>query len=1177
MPNSDREVSLKLSTSTSGEESLRAVSEDLKRLSTEGGAAAPQFEELANKLDDLSNQRALIDSFVKLKQCTIENEEALRGATIATAEAVRALRDRQSALSSSAAAESAANQRLTEAKAQLNDNKTALEAARKELTEYQAANKLAAGSIDGIASAIAFAKDSVRQYRDAVRESKSEVAAMSSEQRAASSAAREAAADVRTAARGFDEARLSAGEAKSAYDDSSVSLQRLRAELTQVGIQTSALSAHDAQLRTQMQQLSAEAIQLTQKMRSGTEESDRLSKSLSDAFAVTGVRSASMLNAEITRIDQALVRLANDSRVSGEEFNRAWTSGQAKMAALRTELEGAQNGAAALGSGMEAAAAGTSKLASFASAAAGQLAALAVPLAGLFAAQKFVEINAQIDSANRTLTQLTGSAELAAKELEYLKATSNKLGLELGEATKSYLSLTAATKGTRLEGAQTKEVFEAIAGAMGKLGKSSDETGRALAAVAQMASKGTVAMEELRGQLGEALPGALQATAKALGITTQDLIQMISSGSVLAEDLLPALAKGLRDVYGTDKQVEGLTSEWTRFKNAISETFLVIGNSGVVSALSLGLRGLASTIELVILGFDGLGKLIGITLAGIANFDWKSPVASMKQWKEAYVEWYDELDKATLKAIGMSDKSTAAHKEQGAAVSEESKAYLALQAEQTKALTAAQKDVDLAGKNLAAKKQQADAMNALAQAFGDETEKMKVSAEAARMVADATQAAADAARNEAELRKAALAQMQAEISQHKEVSEAKQKALVDMKKQAEADEAAAVQAQAAADKARVQAEALETQAKAYGDNTARLGEYKAALAAAQEEEALAAARLASHSGTEKEAQQAREKLAVATRLYRDALADVVTKIDLAAAAEKRKSTLDLAALSVQKERLISELEIAKASGNERAAAEAATAIRDIDIKMLRAQASASRAAANEILLKVKALRAEYELTGKLTDVQKNELDRMIADAELKKLEADRSELLASRIRDVAEATDELRSRGAGSADGLSESLSSAANESDRLNESLRNRPGGTSPGGTAPGTVKKDVSFGTIDWREKALSMGLAGDQADSFAAVAGDYFQQQVQSKLDAYGGQMITSTRYANDFGAAIELAMQQAYAAVKPTTMSAPAASKTVRLELNINGKQIDVDTSESAAEKLVAELQAAAARS
>ena len=49
------------------------------------------------------------------------------------------------------------------------------------------------------------------------------------------------------------------------------------------------------------------------------------------------------------------------------------------------------------------------------------------------------------------------------------------------------------------------------------------------------------------GQLGDVLPGALQVAAKALGMTTQQLDKAVSSGQVLASDLLPKMAKELHE------------------------------------------------------------------------------------------------------------------------------------------------------------------------------------------------------------------------------------------------------------------------------------------------------------------------------------------------------------------------------------------------------------------------------------------------------------------------------------------------------------------------------------------------------------------------------------------------------------------------------------------------------
>ena len=78
------------------------------------------------------------------------------------------------------------------------------------------------------------------------------------------------------------------------------------------------------------------------------------------------------------------------------------------------------------------------------------------------------------------------------------------------------------------------------------MGLSADDTRGALRALEQIVSKGTVSAEELRGQLGERLPGAFQIASRAMGVTTQELGEMLQRGEVLVEDLLPKLAKELR-------------------------------------------------------------------------------------------------------------------------------------------------------------------------------------------------------------------------------------------------------------------------------------------------------------------------------------------------------------------------------------------------------------------------------------------------------------------------------------------------------------------------------------------------------------------------------------------------------------------------------------------------------
>lgn len=188
-------------------------------------------------------------------------------------------------------------------------------------------------------------------------------------------------------------------------------------------------------------------------------------------------------------------------------------------------LGNASSSAASLSSGM-------SSVAATAGAAALGIGATVAAVGALANALIPVELAAQKLQKTLNFTN-DGNIAAAAKELDYLRAASNRIGLEFNSTASAYVKFTAAAKGTAIEGETAKRVFEGLSKASVVLGLSADETSGALNALQQMVSKGKVQAEELRGQLGERLPGAFQIAARAMGMTTAELDKALESGKVL--------------------------------------------------------------------------------------------------------------------------------------------------------------------------------------------------------------------------------------------------------------------------------------------------------------------------------------------------------------------------------------------------------------------------------------------------------------------------------------------------------------------------------------------------------------------------------------------------------------------------------------------------------------------
>lgn len=182
-----------------------------------------------------------------------------------------------------------------------------------------------------------------------------------------------------------------------------------------------------------------------------------------------------------------------------------------------------------------------------------------------------VRTSLQFERMETALTSVMGTQEAAAKEMEFLKKTTDELGISLLAAGTGYAKFAASTKGTQLEGEQTRKIFTSVSKAARALALSADDTAGIFRALTQVVSKGRVQAEELRGQIGERLPGAFQLAADAMGVTTEQLNKMMELGQVTAEDMLPKLADALENKYGkaAERASKGTISNFERFNNVL--------------------------------------------------------------------------------------------------------------------------------------------------------------------------------------------------------------------------------------------------------------------------------------------------------------------------------------------------------------------------------------------------------------------------------------------------------------------------------------------------------------------------------------------------------------------------------------------------------------------------------
>jgi tape measure domain-containing protein len=153
----------------------------------------------------------------------------------------------------------------------------------------------------------------------------------------------------------------------------------------------------------------------------------------------------------------------------------------------------------------------------------------------------------ELETVTRKLTVTLGP-QGAAGAINFTRGISRELGLSFETLVGTYSSFTAAATAENIPIEQQRQLFTSVSRAAQAYGLSNDQVGGTFLALQQVASKGTVSMEELRLQLAERLPVALSATAKGLGITQRDLIKLVESGKLTATQFFPALSRGLDEL-----------------------------------------------------------------------------------------------------------------------------------------------------------------------------------------------------------------------------------------------------------------------------------------------------------------------------------------------------------------------------------------------------------------------------------------------------------------------------------------------------------------------------------------------------------------------------------------------------------------------------------------------------
>ncbi|MCH4728147.1 tape measure protein [Escherichia coli] len=183
--------------------------------------------------------------------------------------------------------------------------------------------------------------------------------------------------------------------------------------------------------------------------------------------------------------------------------------------------------------------------------------------------------------------------QAAADDMKYIVDMAKSAPFAMEALTDSFVKFRSA--GLDPTDGSLKTLVDSVA----RFGGDSELLKRASIAIQQMSGKGVVSMEELRQQLGEAIPTAMNAMAKAAGLTMGELTKAVASGTVEAKNALALMFKELKmqNEGAASEMMNTFTGTLAQMKTAFTLFADKVGQTGYLSSLREGMKELTSLMN----------------------------------------------------------------------------------------------------------------------------------------------------------------------------------------------------------------------------------------------------------------------------------------------------------------------------------------------------------------------------------------------------------------------------------------------------------------------------------------------------------------------------------------------------------------------------------------------------
>lgn len=269
---------------------------------------------------------------------------------------------------------------------------------------------------------------------------------------------------------------------------------------------------------------------------------------------------------------------------------------------------------------------------------------------------RLVDTAKKTSQASIALQNVSGNMKAYAENQQWLISLSKKYGVEVNSLTLGFAKFKAAADISSMSLEDQRKIFESVSRATVAFGLSQEDQRGVFMALSQMMSKNKVMAEELRLQLAERMPVAIQAMAKAAGVTVNELDALMKQGKVLSSEVLPKFADALTEMT-PNVNLDNLNKSLVDLSNIFTDLTRKLDVEGkfksMVDAVAGALRWLVDNTKTAI---SAIEHLVVVGVARFINSGVALIVRNAQRANNAAVKTVEAFERAKARLSGAEEK-----------------------------------------------------------------------------------------------------------------------------------------------------------------------------------------------------------------------------------------------------------------------------------------------------------------------------------------------------------------------------------------------------------------------------------------------------------------------------------------------------------------------------------------